>query len=66
MIYKIYGNQLTAELINSQKFIIFSVDGQYALVKSDSPLPDALEQYEETQLSSLYSDPLYRQPCKDC
>lgn len=26
MIYKIYGNQLTAELINSEKFIIFSVD----------------------------------------
>lgn len=66
MIYKIYGNQITAALINDEKFIIFSFDGQYALVRSDDPLPGALEQYEETQLNSLYADPLYRQPCKDC
>lgn len=66
MIYKIYGNQLTTELINSEKFIIFSVDGQYALVRSNYPIPNALEQYEETELHSLYIDPLYIQPCKDC
>ena len=66
MIYKIYGKQLTESLINDAKFIIFSFDGQYALVRSDSLLPDAFEQYEESQLDSLYADPLYRQPCKDC
>lgn len=66
MIYKIYGNQITSVLVNDAKFIIFSFDGKYALVRSDAPLPDALEQYEESQMDSLYTDPLYRQPCKDC
>jgi hypothetical protein len=66
MIYKIYGNQLTAALINDAKFIIFSFDGQYALVRSDSPLTDSLQEYEESDMDSLYQDPLYRQPCKDC
>ena len=66
MIYKIYGNQITAALVNDAKFIIFSFDGQYALVRSESPLSDIIEQYDETQLDSLYTDPLYRQPCKDC
>lgn len=66
MIYKIYGNQLNSALINDAKFIMFSFDGQYALVRSDSPIPDSLEQYDETQMDSLYADPLYRQPCKDC
>jgi hypothetical protein len=66
MIYKIYGNQITSALVDGAKFIIFSFDGQYALVRSDSPLTNALEQYEETQMDSLYADPLYRQPCKDC
>jgi hypothetical protein len=66
MIYKIYGNQITAALINDEQFIIFSFDGQYALVKSDIPILDFLEQYDETQMDSLYADPLYRQPCKDC
>jgi hypothetical protein len=66
MIYKIYGNELTAALVNDAKFIIFSFDGQYALIRSDSPLTSALEQYEESQLDSLYADSLYRQPCKDC
>jgi hypothetical protein len=66
MIYKIYGNQLSDALSNNAKFIIFSFDGEYALVRSDSPLTDIIEQYDETQMNSLYSDPLYRQPCKDC
>jgi hypothetical protein len=66
MIYKIYGNQLTAALINDAKFIIFSFDGQYALVRSDSPLTDSLQEYEESDMDSLYQDSLYRQPCKDC
>lgn len=66
MIYKIYGNQLTAAIVNDSKFIIFSFDGQYALVRSDSPVANALEQYEESDMNSLYQDPLYRQPCKDC
>ena len=66
MIYKIYGNQLSDALSNNAKFIIFSFDGEYALVRSDSPLTDTIEQYDETQMNSLYADPLYRQPCKDC
>jgi hypothetical protein len=66
MIYKIYGNQITDALINDNKFITFSFDGQYALIRSDSPLTGAIEQYDESQLNSLYADPLYRQPCKDC
>jgi hypothetical protein len=66
MIYKIYGKQLHDATLNGAVFIIFSFDGQFALVRSNTPLPDALEQYEETQMNSLYTDPLYRQPCKDC
>jgi hypothetical protein len=66
MIYKIYGNQLSDALSNDAKFIIFSVDGEYALVRSDTPLTTVIEQYDETQMDSLYADPLYRQPCKDC
>jgi hypothetical protein len=66
MICKIYGNQLTSALINDAKFIIFSFDGQYALVRCEVPLVDALEQYQDSDINSLYADPLYRQPCKDC
>jgi hypothetical protein len=66
MIYKIYGNQLSDALSNNAKFIIFSFDGEYALVRSDTLLTNIIEQYDETQMNSLYSDPLYRQPCKDC
>jgi hypothetical protein len=66
MIYKIYGNQLTAALVNDSKFIIFSFDGQYALVKSDVAPSNALEEYEESFMGELYNDPLYKQPCKDC
>jgi hypothetical protein len=66
MIYKIYSNQLTEELINDNKFIMFSFDGQYALIRSESTFLNALEQHEETQLKFLYADLLYRQPCKDC
>jgi len=66
MIYKIYGNQLSVALSNNAKFIIFSFDGKYALVRSDTELTNVIEQYDETQMNSLYSDHLYRQPCKDC
>ena len=66
MIYKIYGNQIADALVNNAKFIIFSFDGEFALVRSESSLPNFLEEYKETQIDSLYADPLYRQPCKDC
>lgn len=66
MIYKIYGNQIADALVNNAKFIIFSFDGEFALVRSESSLLNFLEEYEETQIDSLYADPLYRQPCKDC
>ena len=66
MIYKINGNDLTGVLVNGGKFIIFSYDGSFALVRSDELIENALETYEESQMNDLYNDPLYKQPCKDC
>lgn len=66
MIYKINGNKLTDVLVNGGGFIIFSYDGLFALVRSQDPISDALEVYEESELQILFNDPLYKQPCKDC
>ena len=66
MIYKINGNHLTGVLVNGGKFIIFSYDGTFALVRSDEEIVGALDVYNESQLTELYNDPLYKQPCKDC
>jgi len=66
MIYKIYGKHLTEALINGGKFIIFSYDGTFALVRSDEEIVGALDVYNESHLAELYNDSLYKQPCKDC
>lgn len=66
MIYKIYGNSVCDALVNGAQFIIFSFDGQYALVRSEIEIVNSLETYSESELSQLYKDPLYKQPCKEC
>ena len=66
MIYEILGKDLYNILNNGAQFIIFSFDGEYALVRSDTSIETALEVYTETDLPILYNDPLYKQPCKDC
>lgn len=66
MIYKIYGNSVCDALVNGAQFIIFSFDGQYALVRSETEIANSLETYGESELLQLYKDPLYKQPCKDC
>jgi hypothetical protein len=66
MIYKIPGKSLYDAQTNGAQFIVFSFDGEFALVRSDSEVVGNLETYEESQLSSLFNDPLYKQPCKDC
>lgn len=66
MIYKIHGNEVGDALENGAKFLIFSSNGFYALVRSENTIVDSIETYEETNLSNLYEDPLYKQPCKDC
>jgi hypothetical protein len=66
MIYKINGKNLTDAMVNGGKFIAFSYDGTFALVRSQDPISDALEAYEESELQILFNDPLYKQPCKDC
>ena len=66
MIYKILGKDLYNILNNGAEFIIFSFDGEYALIRSDVSIETALEVYTETDLPTLYNDPLYKQPCKDC
>lgn len=66
MIYKIHGNKVCDALVNGAKFIIFSWNGEYALVRSEDAITDCVEIYNESDLNSLYDDPLYKQPCKDC
>lgn len=66
MIYKIYGKQMYDAMTNGAKFIMFSSNGEFALVKSETTVPNYLEVYEESEMNSLYADPLYKQPCKDC
>ncbi len=66
MIYKILGSCLTDALATGGEFIIFSSDGTYALVKSKSEIKGSLSTYNESELSKLYNDPLFKQPCKDC
>lgn len=62
MIYKIFGKDAKTP----EQFIIFSVDGTYALVRSDTDIDEYLEKYPESELNSLLNDTLYQQPCKDC
>ena len=66
MIYKILGKDLYNTIINGAQFIVFSFDGEYALVKSDTAIEIALAVYAELDLPALYNDPIYKQPCKDC
>jgi hypothetical protein len=66
MIYKINGSDAYKSAEDNADFIIFSFDGSYALVRSNTTLDYAIESYSEDNLSSLLSDPLYTQPCKDC
>jgi hypothetical protein len=66
MIYKINGKNLTSAMVNGGGFIAFSYNGVFALVRSQDPINDALEVYEESELQILFNDPLYKQPCKDC
>ena len=66
MIYKIYNSSLTEAMATGATIVTFSFDGMYVLVRSDSELKGALELYNESEISSLYKDPLYKQPCKDC
>jgi hypothetical protein len=66
MIYKIHGNKVIDALVNGGRFIIFSFDGTFALIRSDEAIDYALETYEESEITNLYNDTLYKQPCKDC
>lgn len=66
MIYKIHGNSVCDALVNGAQFIIFSFDGQYALVRSETEINGSLESYNESELDGLFNDALYKQPCKDC
>jgi hypothetical protein len=66
MIYKIENANLTDALVNGARIMVFSFDGTYVLVRSDIDLAYALESYDESNLSELANDPLYKQPCKDC
>lgn len=66
MIYKILGKDLCGALVNGARFIIFSFDGEFALIRSDTEVAGWLETYSEPDLTGLYNDPLYKQPCKDC
>lgn len=66
MIYKILGKDLCDAIVNGAQFIIFSFDGKYALVRSDTAIENVLDVYSEIDLLTLYNDPLYKQPCENC
>jgi hypothetical protein len=66
MIYKIETLNLTNALVNSARILVFSSDGQFVLVKSDTHIEYALESYDESIETELFEDALYKQPCKDC
>jgi hypothetical protein len=64
MIYKI--KNLNDTLSSGATILVFSFDGEYVLVRSDTPIEYALESYDESEASALFNNPLYKQPCKDC
>lgn len=66
MIYKILGKDLCDAIVNGAQFIIFSFDGKYALIRSDTVIENVLDVYSEIDLLTLYNDPLYKQPCENC
>ena len=66
MIYKILGKDVCDALVNDAKFIIFSFDGEFALVSSDVDVSNYILSYHDGDLGALKNDPLYKQPCKDC
>jgi hypothetical protein len=66
MIYKINGVDAYKIVPADIKFIIYSYNGTFALVMSDQPIDNFLESYPDNELTTILSDPLYRQPCKDC
>ena len=68
MIYKINGSDVYSVTSNGAQFIIFSTDGEFALVKSNETIEESLEIYADENLNSLLHDPLFRQPhpCEDC
>jgi hypothetical protein len=66
MIYKIQTSNLTDAFVSGAKILVFSFDGQFVLVKSDTIIEYALESYNESSQTELFNDTLYKQPCKDC
>ena len=65
MIYEISTTDIHNVLSSGGNLIIISNDGQYALVRSENTI-EAIEQYEESALSSQLAEVKWRQPCKDC
>lgn len=66
MIYKITNSNLTDALVAGARLLVYSSDGAFVLVRSDQELSYALEIYNESSITQLFEDPLYKQPCKDC
>lgn len=66
MIYKINNIDLSDVLVNGGRLVVFSFDGKYAIVSSEKTLSYALDAYDEAEITQLFEDPLYKQPCKDC
>lgn len=67
MIYEIYSNELPIAIRNGCDIIILSADSSKALVEgSTSTELNIINEYSKEEINTILSDPIWKQPCKDC
>lgn len=68
MIYQIHNKDVYDATLENGKIICWSMDGAYALISCNTILSSItiIEQFDDSELHSLLSLPLWRQPCPSC
>jgi hypothetical protein len=68
MIYKISAAQMPIVFERGGQLIVIGGDGVHGLIKNLSDTTDItiIEQYNDTELETLLTDPEWTQPCNNC
>jgi hypothetical protein len=67
MIYEIYSNEVPTAIRNGCNIIILSADSSKALVEGLTLTGlNIISEYSKEEINNLLSNPIWKQPCKDC
>jgi hypothetical protein len=67
MIYIINSNQLSIAIQNDCQVLLLSSDSTQAMIKGTNlDNLTVLSSHQPSEMNALYSNPFWKQPCKDC